>query len=466
MPSDTSIPQPRGRSLGSAGAGLLALALAGGCATSGPAPPSPASPPERAVETFEPAWQIIHDTHFDPEFNGVDWAGAREELRPRAAEATSLPALRQVIREMLDRLGQSHFELLPREAVEALAAEGSGDSAEAGAGSIGIDLRRLDGQMVVTRVLPQSPAAAAGVRPGWVVRRLNDRGVEELARLLPEGIDERLEGLYHRQMVMARLDGDPGTTVSVEFLDGRDRPAPMALTRQSQPGETVKLGNLPPLRSHLEHERLSPEGTTVTVGMIRFNIWMLPLARPFDEAIDALRGSDGIVIDLRGNPGGVGGMAMGIAGHFLDEQVALGTMITRDNELNFMANPRRVNPAGQPVAPFNGPVAILVDGLTGSTSEIFAGGLQALKRARVFGQTTMGAALPALMDRLPNGDILLHAFADYVTATDVQLEGRGGIPDEPVPATRADLLAGRDGPLRRAIDWIAAQPRAQGAPDA
>ena len=131
------------------------------------------------------------------------------------------------------------------------------------------------------------------------------------------------------------------------------------------------------------------------------------------------RGADGIVIDLRGNPGGLAGMIMGLSGHFLAERVTLGVMKTRQQAqpLRFHANPRLVNGQGQRVEPYAGPVAILVDGLTGSASECFTGGMQSLGRARVFGQTSMGRALPALFDRLPNGDVLIHAWGDFVTGT-------------------------------------------------
>ena len=147
-------------------------------------------------------------------------------------------------------------------------------------------------------------------------------------------------------------------------------------------------------------------------------------------------------------------MIMGISGHFLNERKPLGTMKTRDAELKFAANPRLVNAAGQRVEPFSGPVAILVDALTGSASECFAGGLQALGRARVFGQTSMGQALPAFFAKLPNGDVLIHATGDFVTADGTRLEGRGVVPDETVTITRSELLAGRDSTLEAALKWI------------
>jgi carboxyl-terminal processing protease len=67
--------------------------------------------------------------------------------------------------------------------------------------------------------------------------------------------------------------------------------------------------------------------------------------------------------------------------------------------------------------------------------------------------------LPARADRLPNGDILYHAIADFKTADGTLLEGRGVIPDEQVITKRADLLAGRDPVLEAALRWIAEQAR-------
>jgi carboxyl-terminal processing protease len=66
----------------------------------------------------------------------------------------------------------------------------------------------------------------------------------------------------------------------------------------------------------------------------------------------------------------------------------------------------------------------------------------------------MGQALPALFDRLPNGDVFIHAWGDFVTGTGVRLEGRGVVPDEATPLTREDLLAGRDRALDAALAWI------------
>ena len=118
-------------------------------------------------------------------------------------------------------------------------------------------------------------------------------------------------------------------------------------------------------------------------------------------------------------------------------------------ELRFVANPRLVNAAGERVEPYAGPVAILVDGMTGSASECFAGGMQSLGRARVFGQTSMGQALPALFDRLPNGDVLIHAWGDFVTGDGMRHRGTGRGPGRARRADARRALLADTTPLER-----------------
>jgi carboxyl-terminal processing protease len=166
-------------------------------------------------------------------------------------------------------------------------------------------------------------------------------------------------------------------------------------------------------------------------------------------------------MDLRGNPGGVAGMVMGVAGHFTNERVALGTMRRREAELNFVANPRRVDTQSRPVEPFAGALAILIDGMSVSTSEIFAGGMQAVGRARIFGQTSAGQALPAGTYRLPDGDVLMHVIADFTAAGGTRIEGRGVVPDVTVAIERKALLRGRDPILESAVRWVGSQPPRQ-----
>jgi carboxyl-terminal processing protease len=140
-------------------------------------------------------------------------------------------------------------------------------------------------------------------------------------------------------------------------------------------------------------------------------------------------------------------LGVGMAGALVNEKDKfLGTMITRNAKLKFVLNPR--------IPSFNGPVAVLVDALSASTSEIFAGGLKDIGRVRVFGSRTVGAALPAMIESLPNGDAFMHPMANYISFSGKALEASGVIPDEETPLTREALLNGRDPALDAAIKWI------------
>lgn len=147
-------------------------------------------------------------------------------------------------------------------------------------------------------------------------------------------------------------------------------------------------------------------------------------------------------------------MSMGLGGWLISARdQKLGTMTTRDGSMMFVLNPRPL--------PFTGPVAILVDELSMSTSEILAGGLKDLNRARVFGTKTPGAALPSRIDILPNGDRFQYAFANYISTGGKPLEGLGVVPDTEVPLTRAALLGGHDPALDAAVAWVRSRKKAK-----
>lgn len=400
-----------------------------------------------SLATFDEAWSIINTTYYDPAFRGVDWQGVKDELRPAAASARTPGELRAVIGRMLDRLGESHFAVLPQFA----------DLSDAGnvdrSGSPGFDVRPHDRALLITRIDAGTPAYRAGLRAGDLVTAVDGVPVAALAAKLPDALEPRVRALEVWRVGMMRLRGAVGSRAEVTVRSPGRPPRSAAFDRVDEPGQAVNLGNLPPLMLRVDAEAAeTPSGSAA--GVIGFNVWMAAADAPFAAAVDRFRGARGIVIDLRGNPGGLAGMIMGISGHFFAERTALGTMKMRKSELTFFANPRASRPDGTAVAPFTGPVAILVDGLTGSASECFAGGMQAVGRARVFGETTMGQALPASFTKLPNGDTLLHAIADFVTADGTRLEGRGVVPDQAVPLDPAALAAGRDPVLAAALGWI------------
>jgi carboxyl-terminal processing protease len=445
------------------------LALAAVLSTALTSPPARANGFDgaRAIETFDAAWRLIRDTHFDPAFGGLDWNDVGARYRERAAAATDEAQLREIIDEMLSELGQSHFGLIrgsrPGGSVAGADTSAGGAGPEAlwdllhapvGDAGPGFDTRVLDGRVVVFTVDPEGPADRAGVRPGWVVEAIEGRPLAEQVSWIEEEIGKGIAILAWR-LVGAQLSGATGTTVRLDFLDGYDMPRSLVIPRAAKRGALVQFGNLPPLHSRFALSWNEPPGTDLRIAHVAFNIWLFPVAAAFDSVYSAVQDADGIIVDLRGNVGGIGGLAPGLAGYFLGERKSLGTMVNRGQEVPFAIIPRRVTQDGEPIAPFDGPLAILIDGLSASTSEIFASGMRDLERARIFGMPSAGAALPALADTLPNGDVLMHAVADFVTPGGHRLEGHPAVPDEPIVLKRDDLLAGRDVALESAERWIA-----------
>jgi carboxyl-terminal processing protease len=457
---------------------------------------SPGSPPPTAYQTFDVVWTTVKDRHFDPEHNGVDWERVRWLYRPMIEGTRNEAEVRAVLQRMLGELGQSHFVIIPAQtsgaeedvvveeeeiSIEEVSSKTTTTNAEnseeennsetttpSGPGTNGMRLGWVEGQATVLAVKPGSPAAAHGIEPGWTVTTIRGKDPRKRFAGILEVAEESNSNMAIAQAEMA-LDGwDHGTAGEIqtyEFLDVNGDHQEIDITYEEAPGVPVKFGNLPEMTTEIESYWLEPEqlkqlGVNFDaenpphIGYIRFNLWMFPIMTPVANAVDTFRDAEGIVIDLRGNTGGLGGLAMGVAGHFINEDVSLGTMKMRDSELTFTVNPQRATMDGRLVEPYAGHLALLIDPGTASTSEVFGAGIQQLGRARVFGRNSMGAALPSHTAQLPNGDVFMYAVANFIGPAGTSIEGTGVVPDEHVILTQERLASEWDPDLKAATTWI------------
>ena len=389
------------------------------------------------IESFETVWKTVHDHHWEKNPGGLDWDKIHDEYRPKMDQAESMDAARAVMREMLGRLHQTHFGIISSSVY-------SDVDVAAGEGTPGLDLRVIDGQAVVTRIHPGSPAEKTGVKLGWAITAVDGKDLAPVVKKLQS--DPEMHELTLERAVLARVSGPVGGKLHVDFLDASNQKRSLDLPLAEPIGIPSKFGNLPPQHVWFESKKL---GNT---EYLTFNMFLdLPrIMGLYGDAVSSCKTCDGIIIDLRGNPGGIGGMAMGMAGFLVDKQdQKLGTMYMRDATMKFAVLPRSDI--------FKGPVAVLVDGSSASTSEIFAGGLKDLGRARIFGTRSAAAALPSIISRLPNGDGFQYAMANYISDGGKPLEGNGVIPDVEVNMTRKALLDGHDPVVDAALEWIKKQ---------
>ncbi|HEX6316151.1 MAG TPA: S41 family peptidase [Gemmatimonadaceae bacterium] len=406
---------------------------------------------DRALElaSFDTAWTRVRDNYYDAGLRGLNWQALRDSLRPLVERGDSRDDTRAAISTLLSRLGESHFGVLPGDAMDAGAA-----AANDRAGDAGLEVRFLDSALVVTRIEPGAPGLALGIRPGWVIEEIDTVRVRDVLRAtlqVPEP-NRRFALVRLTLNLNGRLTGPAGGTLRIVARDGADRRRELALPLRETPGQVITYGALPPLHVQFESKRLTSHAGCV--GVIRFNIFMTPVMPQFQDAMGTMGDCRGVVLDLRGNVGGVGAMIMGMSGHFFTEPETLGTMRLREATMRYVANPIRVSRDGQPMRPFAGRVAILVDELSASTTEILAAALQRLGRARVFGGPSAGQALPAVVTTLPNGDRLMYVIGDFAGPGGARLEGTGVSPDVATPLSRRALLQGRDDALDAALLWI------------
>jgi carboxyl-terminal processing protease len=449
---------------------LAVLTAAGGCASVGarnaaePRESEETIAPGVALATFDTLWSVVERTYVDTTFVSGPWNTVRDSLRPRAMSLTRRGDLGRLLATTLAQIPDSHFYLIPANVADDMHSDSTSD--DSAGGTTGLALRIAGNRALVWKVEPGSPAAIAGITTGQVAEQVGDRVVNtSLAKVLslPDASRQRafsdLNFKLNRQLTPA-----VGDTVRIRFAGTGNRGViERQLVAVPMRGTVSKFGNLPPIAGVVRSSKIAlVPASRGCAGTIAFNIWLPVLAPELQRAVDSVADCAGIVIDLRGNPGGVGAMVMGFGGFFVESPVSLGTMRMRALSLKFAINPRLVRVSGAQTGPFKGPVAILVDAMSASTSEIFATGMQRIGRAKVFGQRSAGAALPALMHALPSGDVFVHAVADFMDPAGGRIEGAGVIPDQLVPLTQDDLSHNIDAPLDAAVRWIslAAQDRA------
>lgn len=307
-------------------------------------------------------------------------------------------------------------------------------------GGLGIQISEQDGLPKVISPIDGTPAARAGIEPGDQILLINHAS----ARGMP------------LSKVVAVLRGDPGSSVTLTLLRGKQEPLDVTLTREIIQVESVK-------------SNLEPDG----VGYIRISQFGEDTSAGFKSAIQNLQRQSngklkGLVLDLRNDPGGLLKAAIDVAGDLLDG----GTVVSirgRDASENrsFSAPAHGDMLAGVPVV-------VLVNGASASASEIVAGALQDHHRAKVMGTQSFGKGSVQTLIPLKGHGAVKLTTALYYTPSGRSIQDEGIAPDVVAEAPKEQQIAGgvvlRESSLTGALanpgslNGNPAQPRAQAAP--
>ncbi len=282
---------------------------------------------------------------------------------------------------------------------------GDGSRAEGSYAGVGLWLRKDDGVLVVAQVAGDSPADDAGVRVGDELRTVEGR---DTVRLAPAE-------------VTSMLRGKPGTTVRLVLGRSGEMRA-LTLTRRTMPALEVTSSVV---------ER--------GVGRIAVPAFARGTGRQVRDAVQDLKaqGVTGIVLDLRGDPGGLLSEAVETASAFLDGGHVV-TYTRRDEA------PQRLDAVG--TGDTTTSLVVLVDGGTASAAEVVAGALQDRGRAVLIGSRTFGKGSVQEPHTLTDGSSLELTVATYSLPSGRSVEGVGLEPDIEVAG---------DGAVLRAVEVLA-----------
>ena len=379
-------------------------------------------PDQVRQETFRLVWETVRDKYFDATLGGVDWNAVRTRDDPEVRKAATVKDLHDVLNRMVHELQASHLNVLGHGVTQTVEPDAMHPDY--------ILLRAGDEGILVFSVPEDSPLWRAGIRPGYRVLGIGDV-------TLPDAAAVHAAPARSLSQATRLLTGPLSSEVQVRVLDETSRERTVTLTR------TVPLKKRNLARVEVRSSRVRPR-----IGYLWFDAWGIDLPAKLEPVLAGFADTDGIILDLRQNRGGMNPGVDRLAKFLMADAGLLGAITPRGGER------REWRHEGGGDAAYRGKVVIVIDEASGSASEVFTAAMQEFGRAVVVGRTSFGGVLNSTQLPLPTGGVLQYPHSDMTTPKGGRIEGRGVVPDIPAELRRADLLAGRDTVLERAIDAI------------
>ena len=282
---------------------------------------------------------------------------------------------------------------------------------------IGATVNMIEGRLTIVRLLPNSPALAAGLQAGDVILEVDDQS-------------------------LAGMD----ILEAVSLIRGpRDTVVRLLVQREGTPEPFV----VPVTRDKVEMPIIESRMLDKSIAYLRLTEFNAISQKRVHKALQELLGNDpqGLVFDLRGNPGGFLQMSVDIASEFLPK----GTLVLKEQE---RGEPPKEYHAKRAGIATEIPLVVLVNGSSASASEIVAGAIQDNGRGVLIGEKTFGKGSVQNTHRLEDDSSLRVTIARWYLPNGHHLDGEGIVPDIEVPLTTEDMAAGEDPQLERAVAYL------------
>ncbi|MBO9540045.1 S41 family peptidase [bacterium] len=257
---------------------------------------------------------------------------------------------------------------------------------------IGIQIgMNKDKHLSVIAPIEDTPAAKAGLKSGDHIVEIDGKTTKSMA------IEE----------AVSHIRGNKGTKVTLKIQRGAQKPFDVAIIRDSIATKAVKTRDL-----------------ESNIGYIRLSTFMNENAdQDMRLALDKFKNKSALVLDLRGNPGGLLPNAVSIGSMFIDKGVPVVQIVDREG------NRETLDSTGRLAIPKNKPVVVLVDGGSASASEILSGALQDTHRATLVGTKTFGKGLVQTVHALDGGSGVAITTNKYLTSGGNDINKKGITPD-------------------------------------
>jgi carboxyl-terminal processing protease len=402
----------------------LILSLGFAMATSGTS--HNLSPKDRE-QIFEKVWKDVDEHYYDPEFGGVKWQEVHQRYLPLVRAAKDEKDFYSIVDRMTAELHDAHTRFSSPE-------QWKNRKKHQGV-SVGFRAGYVEGKVVVLDVFPESNAAHAGIEPGMIVTALDGQSMaERLAEASPKVLPSSTERVTKLRILSSVFAGALETPFSA----------------------SLELANGSSFDIKFARQTLSTEPRVIAAklssgfGYIRFDEFHPSLVKDFNTAVENLRATPGLILDLRWNRGGVGATLEAMATLFFDSKTLFERRMSRKQVTASERDGHRteetqvfVGKKGKQI--YLGPVVILVSEYSASAAEVFSAGMQDSGRAKLVGSPSCGCVLGITHDRvMKGGGVLEISEVLWFSPKDRKLEGEGVIPDRTAVPTIASLREKRD----------------------
>ncbi len=421
----------------------------------GHAAPANGQPLDAATraQAFDFVWKRVRDGYVDPKLRGVDWTAVGEQYRPIALAAPGDDVFWHTLDRMTGELGDAHTRVM--------SARQYTYHKNKQAYTLGLRVRELNGELVVVAVGKDSPAARQGIVVGNILLEIDGKPAlpwwQTTLAQTRKNSTERARQITVSRLLNSGSSDAPGQSVDLT-LAGND----------AKPFKTTVARTIVPLKPSVS-SKILPSG----YGYLNLSAFDLKLRDDIKVAMARIKSAPGIMIDLRGNGGGLLGIAASLMGGLVEGKVAAGKTLTRTGKpitaflgLVDISKPELFITGQRD--PYRGKVVVLLDDGSASASEMTAAILQGLGRAKVVGETSCGCLLGYLgLTNVPGGGAMAYSELDFEPPGGGRVEGKGVVPDVPVQLTRANLVAGKDAVVDAAtalLDQMTGKAKVAAAP--